>query len=620
MMIARWHILMCAAVLVGALLFALSHSEHHSYDEALRRRNDFPAPALTHSLAPSPYTQKGEVHGAYLRQRQELLSEPQSSFAKPLLDLAQALLNASVTQPCVVPADATMRGWLPIQAQATTAHDVASTIYRDLFTNSTSTHTPWDSNHGKISAMWQSAAQHHRRRFVSAVERHREESKHPFCYYRVTNACIIGGQLTLFGPQASAFPNFRLCNELKQKVRFRFRVVPDAPVHPPYAVGATSSPRAHVAACWQYYGYHLVMCLASLFTLQLQHNWTNVDMLLYNHAVSLPEVSRLHFSHALFRGSNTSFDDPVPAVGAKPLPYWALWTQNTLHPRQIQEVQRAVFAESGPDRCYSQMLVGQPSHHALLPVHRRLHAMHLQHIMQKRTAQYANSTYALDHIEAENAAELFCRESSSSGEFFSSTFRVTIVDRRSGHMQGSRRILNRAAVFSKVVSILSSDASRGNAQRTGQTPHCEVHTPNLRFFSQRIAANQDGTDRRRLPQRVVVCLVDWALMDFADQFRVAHHTNLLIATHGGGNTWLTFMQPRVSAFIELWEAAYVPRNVFSALAEQLDVVYLPHLKSSVTEVGNFMHKNVEVDLRVLEHLVEQAVQQVREHAGECQRC
>lgn len=429
--------------------------------------------------------------------------------------------------------------------------------------------------------------------FQSEIVRHSEDKASRQCFYRVTNACVIRGQLALFGPHAAALPHFRLCNELKGKVKLRFKVFPDSPALPPAPL---SRQPAHVAACWQYYGFHLFQCLASLFTIQLLHNVTNVDMLLYNHAVSLPEASREHFSHQMFMGSAVTFEgseseERDPVTGHRKYArnrYWAMWSQNTMLPSQISEVKRFAFHnDSSKDRCYREMLVGQPNHHALTNIQRRVHAAHVLLKLQGDSlfpppycTTVRNETTARDH--------------SNEPSVVMPVLRITLVDRQKGKMQGGRRILNVPAVVDSLLreffAEVPSSMSRIDYNNTQLLGRCWDGAA-ASFISLNIA------------ERVRLCVVDWATLNLREQILRAQQTDVLIATHGGGNTWLAF-QPRRSVLVELWHSSFVPRAVFLSLAKQHNIRYIPLLKDEVKDAGNFMHQAVSVDIPKLISLLQ----------------
>ena len=408
---------------------------------------------------------------------------------------------------------------------------------------------------------------------VTEVQRHNASKHSPMCFYRLRSACLVKGQLVVFhkmAPTTSGSKNpsnvedgtgnwstlsagddssFRLCNELRRKINFRF-VLQAWPTN--LSVGVTIDgkreqvsipPRhswrnhAHVLSCWQLYGFHLLECLASAYTAQRYHDVADVDLLIYNHAVSLPKSSSQHYSHATFVGSNLSFDMPVSPLANQlnyaPNPFWGFFAQNTQHAADVVEVRRSAF-HYGASRCYNRMLVGQPDPRALRNQDRRDHAQRL------------HKTLGVEGIR-QLSTQSFCATGRA---------HVTIAQRGlhraaagEQNLQGRRGFANlrelvAAAENASVATCLSSSTDPSG---------CEV------------------TAAARLETNVSV--VDWAELSLRQQAAVAARTNILVATHGAGNLWLTFLPPR-SVLIEVWPEC-IGRNVYVSLAKQHNIRYIP---------------------------------------------
>jgi hypothetical protein len=472
---------------------------------------------------------------------------------------------------------------------------------------------------------------------TSQVLRYDENPRSRFCYYVVRNACIERQQLVLYAPSnladakqggraVSSSPltvdaqlrgkPFRLCNELRRKFRFH------------YSIARTPTPRtarnsnnnnntttnAHIAACWQYYGFHLFQCLAALFTMQLQHHMhSGVDMYLFNHAVSLHESSRDHFSHQLVLGSASSFLDGLERRrrGRRNAPtgtnrYWGMWAQNTKSPSQIDEVFNGPSATeddgdgvSPPPRCYDRILVGQVVHHALTVPQRRVHAWWMQSIL---LAQYRSTALAVDSpgafllLHEEEGGHPMRRENAS-------VFRVTIADRQHGKRQGRRSITNIGAVVTSIVGLLVVPDLHATYTGTWSEDGFRHAT---RVHEHGCVKGVSLTSMRTSRDTIVVCLVDWAALPLSTQAALAHASDIVIAAHGGGNTWIALQRPQ-TVFIELWHSPYVPRNVFASMAIEYNVRYYSHLRRDVASPGNFMNQDVTVDVSQLLGLLTSAV-------------
>lgn len=483
------------------------------------------------------------------------------------------------------------------------------------------------------------------------VQRYSEDPRSRFCYYVLRNACVEHGQVMLLQePSNGSEPPpplsplsqlkgkpFRLCNELRRKYRLHYSVASSAPSLQDKEQRHMSSPslhpNGHVASCWQYYGFHLFHCLASLFVTQLQHNMPNVDMFLFNHAASLHESSRDHFSHQLILGSATNFTDgnerrhvskDVSAMTRSHVwnAYWGMWAQNSKSPSQIDEVfsyakqqqQHKTPPSATPRQCYERLLVGQVVHHELTVPQRRVHAWWLQSVL---LTQYHNGEARQQHHLQRSSwlllPDVVDRSATRRSFSASAPFMVTIVDRQNGKRQGSRSVVNIGSVVKSVVESLVATPStytgtwtadalqRANADRYG----CIQGAPSHRFVETALRSSQPQ-DRALSVSAVVVCLVDWAMLPLAVQAAVAQATDITIAAHGGGNTWIALQQPH-TVFIELWHAPYVPRNVFVSMAREYNVRYYAHLRRDVAAPGNFMNQNVVVDVPQLLGIIDSAV-------------
>ncbi len=425
---------------------------------------------------------------------------------------------------------------------------------------------------------------------ISTFRRASSHRNSPLCYYLLRSACIVDGQLVLF-ENASAAPSpasammenttwvslgrgtgsaqtsFRLCNELRRKINFRVGLKPWPEVKQRLLAGAGRKlewrPHAHVLACWQLYGFHLMECLASAYSLQRQHGISNVDVALFNHAATLPRVSSQHFSHATFMGSNASFLDPVSPLAEELRyarnPYWGFYAQNTQLPSNVLEVQRAAFPH-GETRCYRQMLLGQQDPRSLRNAQRRIHSWRLRHVLG-----VANKT--------REAASKFCS---------TATARVTIVQRgglansierdetlpnhrhhydhpRKENLQGRRGFVNVSHVAETVSSVSIPLKCVSAAERVAQCDEASFPPSSGSLMTN-------------------VRVIDWAAISLQHQAAIAATTNILVATHGAGNMWLALMPPR-SVVVEVWPDC-IGRNVYISLAKQHNMRYIPLCQSS----------------------------------------
>lgn len=468
----------------------------------------------------------------------------------------------------------------------------------------------------------------------------------------------------------------RLCNELRRRVTFRYAT--DGAVTAPSKRGKggggrkqeressmladdegetpteVRSQKLHVVACWQFYGYHLWQCLASAWIVQLQHQmWQpgGVDLYLYNHAASLPAVSRHHFSHAMYLGDPRSFARPVlpsslrSAGGGggveggggasyyRSSPMWKFWQQNTPLPSRVREVQRGPFlvkrSSSWIDQwpstqytCYSQGgLIGQPVHHSLTHRQRRFHALHLKLLV------------LLD--------EPVCvRQRDELSQFFLRMMRQQNVGRQQEGPEGPMRsmMLPRELSLSKLLDQCAAGIASQLSPSTPLAPSSSSSTKDAPFVltigvrktgktqGSRVILNLAAVVahlQRVFPSSLfAVSVVDFAALPLAEQVAVAHRSDILLAAHGGGNLWVAMQKPR-AVLIEIWALDYVPRNVFLSMAEQHHVKYLPLLGSreqgsrggggggknggNSRAQSNFMHQNVVVQVAQLERLLREEV-------------
>jgi hypothetical protein len=515
---------------------------------------------------------------------------------------------------------------------------------------------------------------------VSSFRRASSHRNSPLCYYQLRAACVVDGQLvllenvsvpseghppslpasengtwtTVFGGGVGSEKGFRLCNELRRKINFRYgtrpwRRSPDARRDggvTPSALPASLSwrPFGHVLACWQFYGFHLLECLVSAYTVQRRFGMANVDLLLYNHAASLPRVSREHFSHAMYVGSNASFWDPVSPV-ARDLQYarhplWGLYGQNTLRPADVFEVRRGAFPPHGQTRCYAKLLVGQPDPRGgtVTDADRRAHAWRLRALLG--VARMPQLSIAR-----------FCAAGQA---------RVTVVQRGGlrtdasggsgggGSAADNGQQLQGRRGFANVQEVVAA-AARASHPRCGATNTSSKEWRSRQWRKECAGAVGDA-DAAAAGSRAVlttaVRLVDWAEMDMRQQARVAASTNILVATHGAGNLWLALLPPR-SVLVEVWPAC-IGRNVYVSLAKQHNMRYIAVCRGNNTQAragtavaavnasgallepqsqgarqnrrrSNYMTDSVVADLDLLQHAIESALQYLAKSYRCCNR-
>jgi hypothetical protein len=390
------------------------------------------------------------------------------------------------------------------------------------------------------------------RRKQTELQRATGDKSSPQCYYRVRDFCVKDGALLFIRPRGSAKvppvalgdgTSLRLCNELRAKINLRFFTAEEPPAGVPWE---DDSRPAHVTACWQYYGYHLMQCVATAFVAESLHGFIrpgdvssrNVDMWLYNHAISLPQVSREHYSHRMYMGGRTNWSDTAPRRKQYyRAPWWALWSQATSDPSRVEELFKFPVGRdaTGPDRCYHRGLIGHPNHNAVLGPPRRAHRMHLDALFL---------TGGRHHDDAAGTA--------FTGQH---RYRILVTQRGHGKNQGGRRILN----LPDVVAALQQ-----------ASPAWHVDT------------------------------VDWATLSVEEQYRRAARADVVIAMHGAGNAWILAQRPR-TAFIEIWPQC-VARNVYLVMAKQYNVRYyslclqLPQSAPSGSPEAKygFLHHSLEV--------------------------
>ena len=401
--------------------------------------------------------------------------------------------------------------------------------------------------------------------FESSFERADADKSSKRCYYWLTNFCVVQGQLVLFSKTAKPkdMGHFRLCNELRGKINLRYSLErPPADLSKLPAPLQPESQPAHITACWQYYGFHLFQCLAAAFAVQAELRWSNVRMWLYNHAQSFPAAAREHYSHAMFLGNVGDWMKSDPGVDIKnsggnilPSTYWEMWSQNTVKPSDVSELRKFAFPE-GKSMCFRRGAVGEYNHHGLPVAARRGHVIRLREV--------------LDAAVNTTATRVLCSPFADSSEVCSRKvaprcLRVVVVQRKraSARLQGIRGITN----LDEVVSTISSFVFTGSE---------------IPLFD--------------------VAVVDWATLPVREQAQVAANTDILVAMHGAGNTWLALQPPR-STIIEIWPDC-LARNVYLGLAKQYNVRYyaLCHHKKE----SNFMHSSVNVDLSRLKEKLDVA--------------
>eukprot|EP00759_Apiculatamorpha_spiralis_P018800 PhF_6_TR25132/c0_g1_i2/m.34586 len=248
--------------------------------------------------------------------------------------------------------------------------------------------------------------------FVTSFVRAAEDKKSPLCYYRVTNFCVIRQSLVFFIPPNERqnnkdFDSLRLCCELRPKFQLRY-AIRSPPSRPPYPIQANQS-TAHVAGCWQFYGYHLLQCLVSVWWTQKSHfrDTHNIRMWLYNHAQSFPREVREHYSHKMYLGSKSSWMLDVPGK------YWALWSQSTQNPDSVSELFKFQTDAQGGE-CYSHGLIGQPHHDTIPWETRKAHSLMMLRKFQIKRSIRSSST----------------------------KLRITLAVRGTGRVQGSRALTN----------------------------------------------------------------------------------------------------------------------------------------------------------------------------------
>jgi hypothetical protein len=404
--------------------------------------------------------------------------------------------------------------------------------------------------------------------YFTRVERGSQDKSSSQCYYRATRVCVRHGAVYFVRPKKRAATDsketwlgtgvtpqsssgtLRLCNELRPKINFKFFVVDESPVEGRPPIGfrdAGPGSKAHMTSCWQYYGYHLVQCVATAFAVQATHGFVeplktapanrNVTLLLFNHAISLPQAAREHFSHAMYIGSSADWRDPGPRAGPKSrpgyraAPLWPLWSQSTSSPRAVVEAFKFPVDDAEIGRpeglCFDKFLFGHPNHNSVPALQRRGHALHL--------------------------AALFGTQPKPKGR------RIVIAQRGAGKTQGSRQFTN----VNAIAEVLRREYGSAGYQ---------------------------------------VDIIDWATLSFQQQFDVASTTDVLLTMHGAGNSWIAAMKPR-TVVIETWPQCVV-RNVYLVMAKQYNVRYyslclgLPQSapEGSVEAKFSFLHQSVTVPL------------------------
>lgn len=405
---------------------------------------------------------------------------------------------------------------------------------------------------------------------------------------------------------------------------------------------------AHIIACWQFYGYHLFQCSVAAFYAELQQQQQQrqrqepfftanasfgfstsnrrhqFDLWLYNHAVTLPKISRDHYSHKMFLGSDDSWldssflsrsqshrknhADSKPQANKKlrnddhravlDAPLWGLWAVNALggvHQladasispgRVVRELRIQQLASSAamtraasnstPSFCYKSGIIGQPVHHVVPTDVRMEHVKRLKKMFLPSTAEHENEQETNKTVRKK--------------------FQILVSQREHGSKQGSRKIANLNQLLQRLLSKSSSNL---------------------------ISAKFD------------VVVVDFATKRFDEQMKLAHDSHIMISTHGAGNIWLAFLSSKPSnstkatnatkntttsanspsqsspLFIELWPQDTVARDVYQVMCRQYGVRYVPlfarmkPLFSKPEEVKfSFLHQDVEAPLKELQEVLE----------------
>jgi len=161
------------------------------------------------------------------------------------------------------------------------------------------------------------------------------------CLSVLCNVCIQQGSIKLLGGSPLKSDFAWACNEGGSR-----KEVPVSSIEVHGDVNITKNVTLHVLYCWDYYGYHLWICLAAIFALGDLNLGEEVHYALYS-VVGMNSASRY--------GSWSSWDDMMNSdKSLQKNVYWKLWSVVAKHPSFVRPLNRL------RDQCFEKALIGSP--------------------------------------------------------------------------------------------------------------------------------------------------------------------------------------------------------------------------------------------------------------------
>eukprot|EP01060_Flectonema_neradi_P009368 TRINITY_DN16675_c0_g1_i1.p1 TRINITY_DN16675_c0_g1~~TRINITY_DN16675_c0_g1_i1.p1 ORF type:complete len:456 (+),score=65.21 TRINITY_DN16675_c0_g1_i1:71-1369(+) len=201
---------------------------------------------------------------------------------------------------------------------------------------------------------------------VTEITRASDHKSSPNCYYFVTNICIKDGYPVVVRQNRNEKDgHFRVCNDLRRKVKVRYLTITKEEKSR-YEVVMRSKP-LFVAACWQQYGYHLWLCIMSMFYTHYINNMNRGDVYIWNHAASMERTTASHYSMADYFGSPTTWYDPhhpnADQLHYKDSHFWPLWAAIATDPGSVMKLFRPPqhISRGGILTCYDNGIIGMTS-------------------------------------------------------------------------------------------------------------------------------------------------------------------------------------------------------------------------------------------------------------------
>ena len=198
------------------------------------------------------------------------------------------------------------------------------------------------------------------------IKRASDHKSSPNCYYVVTDICVKEGSPVVIQQHKEKDGYFRVCNDLRKKVKIRFASLTPRDLTN-YHIVKVDKP-LYIAACWQQYGYHLWLCIMSMYYTHVINNMGRGDVYVWNHAASMERTTASHYSMADYFGSPTSWYDPrhpnAVVNNYKDSHFWPLWAAIATDPGSVYKLFRPssnTISSKGPMTCYPKGIIGMAS-------------------------------------------------------------------------------------------------------------------------------------------------------------------------------------------------------------------------------------------------------------------